>query len=216
MSRLICLVRHGESAWNLEGRVQGQQDPPLSERGRRQAEAVGRCLALEPWDALYCSDLVRAVQTADPITRRTGLAPRQDPDLRERGQGRLEGTLLSEAALVPDVDAPEIGREHPEAVAERCRRAFSRILSGREQRVVVVTHGALIQQALVSLGVLRAAGTLAGERAPRNAGITRVLVRGGAAELLSFDETTHLEGDVAAGDVSTLAGRLMAARSGVG
>src|SRR5687767_9897807 len=210
---LLCLVRHGESAWNLEGRVQGQQDPPLSELGLRQAEAVARDLAAERWHALYSSDLSRATQTAAAIARHTGLPVTLDPDLRERGQGALEGLLLAEAARLPDVDAPEVGREAVTAVAERCRRAFSRMLipeSARaaeapggpggpggpgprqdadpsERRVIVVSHGALIQHALDTLGITRDSSA-----APRNASVTRIRLGPSGAVLVGFDDVSHL------------------------
>ena len=67
MTTRLCIVRHGETAWNAEHRVQGQLDIPLNNIGLRQAQAVGRALKDERFDAIYSSDLVRARQTAAPI-----------------------------------------------------------------------------------------------------------------------------------------------------
>lgn len=143
---VLCLVRHGESTWNAERRIQGQLEPPLSELGRAQAERVAERLAQETWDVLYSSDLSRARQTAEAIARRVGLPIRTDPELREQGQGKREGLLLEDAKrLYPDPNAPEVGRETQEALRERAVRAFEKIRDAHPgQRILVVAHGALM------------------------------------------------------------------------
>src|SRR5947199_4246279 len=78
----LVLVRHGESTWNREHRIQGQLDPPLSEHGRAQAELVARRLAPSKPDAIYASDLQRALETAAPIAAATGVKVQQVPELR--------------------------------------------------------------------------------------------------------------------------------------
>lgn len=147
---VVCLVRHGESAWNRDGRIQGQRDPALSPRGRRQAEAVARRLAADPdgWAALYASDLARAARTAVVIGVRLGLPVELDPGLRERGQGRLEGLTADEALRVyPDFDAPDVGREPADRFGERCLAGLRRVTARhRTGRVVVVTHGGVIRR----------------------------------------------------------------------
>ena len=80
----LCLVRHGETAWNAEGRVQGQLDVPLSEVGRAQARAVAAALALERFDAIYSSDLVRVRETAAPAAERLGMPVALEAALPER------------------------------------------------------------------------------------------------------------------------------------
>ena len=70
MTTRLCIVRHGETAWNAEHRVQGQLDVPLNATGLAQAEAIARALGREKFDAIYASDLARALQTAAPIARR--------------------------------------------------------------------------------------------------------------------------------------------------
>lgn len=90
------LIRHGETDWNVEGRYQGQADPPLNERGRAQARRVAKALQGQRLDALYASDLRRAAETAEAIGRATGLAVRYDPRLREIHQGEWQGLLVTE------------------------------------------------------------------------------------------------------------------------
>jgi probable phosphoglycerate mutase len=96
MPTRICLVRHGETNWNLEQRFQGQLDISLNARGRAQAEALARELAGERFDHIYCSDLKRAVQTATPFARAHGLRIEQNPLLREKRDGAWEGYTHSE------------------------------------------------------------------------------------------------------------------------
>src|SRR6266850_4226595 len=96
-STRLCLVRHGETAWNAEGRVQGQLDLPLSETGLAQARALAAVLAGESFSAIYSSDLARARQTAQPLA---GLLKKEvflDARLRERHYGVFQGMTYAEA-----------------------------------------------------------------------------------------------------------------------
>ena len=97
MTELI-LVRHGETLWNRERRMQGQTDTPLSAIGRAQAQAVGQRLARHPFVALYSSDLTRAWDTAAAIARASGREVRREPALRERTFGVFEGLTYEEMA----------------------------------------------------------------------------------------------------------------------
>ena len=93
----IVLVRHGETSWNTEGRIQGQLDIPLNESGLAQAVAVGRRLGKERLDAIYSSDLERAMQTARPVVHAGAREIRREPRLRERHFGALQGLTGEEA-----------------------------------------------------------------------------------------------------------------------
>lgn len=93
----LVLVRHGETAWNAEGRVQGQTDVLLSEIGHAQARALAEALAGERFAALYSSDLERVRQTAAPAAERLGLEVRLDARLRERHYGIFETLTYLEA-----------------------------------------------------------------------------------------------------------------------
>src|SRR5918911_3248601 len=94
----ILLVRHGQSQGNAERRFGGHSASPLSEHGRRQAEATARALAAEGVTAIYSSDLLRAAQTAEPLARATGLEVRRSGAFRERHLRGMEGLELEEAA----------------------------------------------------------------------------------------------------------------------
>jgi probable phosphoglycerate mutase len=97
MKRLI-LVRHGETDWNAENRLQGQQDVPLNEIGIHQADDIARALADESLDVIYTSDLIRASETAARIAARHGLTPVPDVRLRQSAKGRWEGLTWGEIA----------------------------------------------------------------------------------------------------------------------
>ena len=90
-------MRHAETAWNAEGRVQGQLDVPLNETGLVQARAVASVLGNEPFAAIYSSDLIRVQQTAAPAATRLGLEVFLDERLRERHYGVFQGMTYAEA-----------------------------------------------------------------------------------------------------------------------
>lgn len=92
----LSLIRHGETPWNVEGRYQGQLDPPLTERGRQQAREAARRLAPIGFDVIYSSDLARARQTAEALADVTGLRIHVEPRLREINQGEWQGVLIDE------------------------------------------------------------------------------------------------------------------------
>jgi broad specificity phosphatase PhoE len=133
----LLLVRHGETDWNADGRLQGQTDRPLSDYGRRQAQQLAVELEGEELEAIYSSDLARARETAEIVGERLGLPVELDPDLREKDWGTWEGLTAVER------DRVEFVGESTEAHQQRMLRALRRI-SGRhpeEGRVLVVTHG---------------------------------------------------------------------------
>ncbi len=151
----LILIRHGETAWNRERRMQGQTDTPLSDVGRAQAEAVGRRLADYPFAALYSSDLSRAWETAAAIARASGRDIRREPALRERTFGVFEGLTYDEMSQrFPDEHARFSKRDPDYAVpgGESPRQFFLRSLACLEniaaahdgESVVVVTHGLVL------------------------------------------------------------------------
>ena len=117
----VLLIRHGQSQGNAERRFGGHSATPLSERGQQEAEATARVLQLETITAIYSSDLLRALQTAEPLARATGLEIAQDSAFRERNVGRMEGLTFEEAA-----------QQYPEEYAALLRRDFEHILLGGE------------------------------------------------------------------------------------
>src|ERR1700710_1814696 len=94
----IIAVRHGETSWNVDARIQGQLDIQLNDTGRWQARRVGQALVAEPLAAIYSSDLGRAHETAHAIGQAAGVPVVAHPGLRERRFGRFEGKTFDEIA----------------------------------------------------------------------------------------------------------------------
>lgn len=154
MTELI-LIRHGETLWNQQGRMQGQQDSPLTELGVRQARQLGLRLREVRFDALYSSDLGRAYRTALTISETTGHAVNVDIRLRERNFGVFEGLTNADikvrypddhvrfASRDPHYVMP--GGESALAFKERCVRCLAEIAENhRGANAVVVTHGLVL------------------------------------------------------------------------
>ncbi|HLY94218.1 MAG TPA: histidine phosphatase family protein [Gaiellaceae bacterium] len=143
----LLLVRHGETDWNAEGKLQGHTDRPLNDYGRRQASTLADRLAGEDIAAIYSSDLARAKETAEIVGARVGVPVVVDPDLREKNWGTWEGLTGDERLTV------EFEGETTEAHRDRTLRAIARIVERHPgERVVVVTHGGSVRriQAAVS------------------------------------------------------------------
>jgi broad specificity phosphatase PhoE len=133
----LLLVRHGETDWNAEGRLQGHTDRPLSDYGGRQAQQLAGELEDDELEAIYSSDLARARETAEIVGERLGLPVVLDPDLREKDWGTWEGLNAVER------DRVEFVGETTEAHQERILQALRRIAERHpgDRRVLVVTHG---------------------------------------------------------------------------
>lgn len=156
---LLCLIRHGETAWNAERRIQGQLDIPLNATGAIQARATAAALAAERFDAAFCSDLSRAHDTARAVADTLGLDLTPDPQLRERHYGLFQGLTYAEAeqrhpqdfarhsARDPDYAFPD-GGESLAAFALRVEAVLARIAALHAgARVLVVTHGGVLDVA---------------------------------------------------------------------
>lgn len=156
------IVRHGETRWNLEGRLQGISDIGLSEKGHRQAQMVARRLAGVYIDVAYSSDLTRARDTAQSILENRELTLHAIPELRERGYGTFEGLTVEErqqrypamfaASLVNDLDFAPTGGETPRQTIERMS-AFVAALGMRhpDETVLIVGHGGSLRAAIIAL-----------------------------------------------------------------
>jgi broad specificity phosphatase PhoE len=153
------LIRHGQSTWNREHRIQGQLDPPLSNEGRRQAELVGRRLSGRSFAGFYSSDLKRALETAELIGTAIGARPQSETSLREIFLGDWEGLRTEEIAErfpeawarwveEPDWDVVP-GGEGAALFDARVAGALDDIFRRHAHGdVLVVTHGGVIQVAL--------------------------------------------------------------------
>jgi broad specificity phosphatase PhoE len=173
----LLLVRHGQSAWNAAGLLQGQTaHVPLTELGHAQAAAAARELARLRPGRLVSSDLRRAVQTAEHCARATGLPVTTTPALREQGYGVLEGRPSRELWDVVDWTDPHWSAEGGESLAQLHARVAA-FLDGLRRRppadvVALVTHGDTIR-------AVRAVVAGAGPEAlpaetPHNGTVTRV------------------------------------------
>lgn len=154
MGTRIALVRHGETAWNAEGRLQGQTDIPLNEAGRAQARAAGKRLAGYDgvWGALVSSPLGRAAETAELIGGELGLQV-QEPHggLLERHYGQGEGRAVLDMAR-RELDELLLSAEPETEVVDRGLAALAGLV--REHpgtNVVVVAHGTLIRLVMSAL-----------------------------------------------------------------
>jgi broad specificity phosphatase PhoE len=133
----LLLVRHGETDWNADGRLQGHTDRPLSDYGRRQARELAGALEGEKLEAIYSSDLARARETAEIVGERLGLPVVLDPDLREKDWGTWEGLTAVERDRVEFVGEPT--EAHQARILGALRRISER--HPGDGRVLVVTHG---------------------------------------------------------------------------
>lgn len=152
----LCLVRHGETVWNADGRIQGQLDTELSDTGRSQARAVAEVLGGHRFSAVYASDLVRVRDTAAPTCGRLGMTPLLDPDLRERHYGIFQESTYPEAKeRWPEDYArfaardPEFGFVTGEKLIDFYRRSVDCVASiadrHRGETVLVFTHGGVLE-----------------------------------------------------------------------
>ncbi len=208
----IIAVRHGETAWNVDARIQGQLDIGLNDHGHWQARRAGRALAGEAIAAIYASDLERAHATARHIAAAVGAVPvTTDCGLRERGFGHFEGRTFDEIqqrwpeeaqrwrSRVPDWQPPE-GGESLMQLRERVGRTVA-ALAGRHpgEQIVVVTHGGVLD-ALYRIATGQAVDAPRTWQLP-NAAINRLLWTPQGFTLVGWSDTHHL--DVQAIDEST-------------
>ncbi len=199
---MLVMIRHGETSWNVEGRVQGQTDVPLSEVGHAQARALAEALAAESFCAIYASDLMRVRQTADPAARRLGLPVTLDPRLRERHYGMFETLTYTEVKLkhprdfarfkAKDLDYDFRSGESLRGFFERSIACLAEIAARHDGgRVLVFTHGGVLDMAY------RQANRL-GLQSVRdfeipNAALNRIEISGGAWTVHAWAERAHLE-----------------------
>jgi len=202
----MTAIRHGQTAWNVDSRIQGQLDIGLNAQGLWQAQRVAQALGGEAIDAIYSSDLERAHTTAQAIGARTGVPIQLAPGLRERGFGHFEGHTFSEIesrwpeqALAWRQRNPQFEPPNGESLARFQQRVLECVqpLAQRHagQHIVLVAHGGV-------LDVLYRAATgqdLSAARtwALENAAINRLLWSGQGFALVGWADTRHLESDAA-------------------
>ncbi|MEK9152422.1 MAG: histidine phosphatase family protein [Patescibacteria group bacterium] len=156
----ILIARHATTDWNLERRIQGQRDIPLNDRGRAVAAQLAEKVAVRGITLIVCSDLCRAVETAEIVAARTGARIRRDPRLRESCFGSLEGMTYEEIDRIPgawsrdslDFDFRKFGGECSIGVDLRQSECFDEIrVRESHERPLVIGHGRSLFTKLSSL-----------------------------------------------------------------
>lgn len=139
---MIYVVRHGQTDWNKEGRVQSRADIPLNETGREQAREIRRQLNGITFDGVYSSELCRAVETAEIISGSENVI--RDERLSEVDNGKFEGVAVSEMVkirLSPDYDPVEYGTESRESIRKRVFSFLDETVPGYEgKNLLIVSH----------------------------------------------------------------------------
>lgn len=202
----ILIIRHGQTAWNTQKRLQGHSDIPLNENGRLQAVTLAKILRDEPLDAIFSSDLQRAYQTACEIAKIHNLPVHQDRSFRERCYGICEGMKDGEIreaypesykawyAADPDHFFPD-GERKTESPRQFHHRAVNAIREAATRypgkKIAIVTHFGVIETAYrtaqnIPLGTHCRMPVL-------NTSINRFRWTGGTLELLQWGEASHLE-----------------------
>jgi alpha-ribazole phosphatase len=214
----FILVRHGESVWNSERRIQGSLDPELSPRGRRQTDLLVSHLRVHitsPVAAIYSSPLRRAAQTADQIAAAYRIPVVREPDLREMSLGKWEGKTVAEIQatypgryeqwLEDPLAFPAPGGEDLRSFERRVVGALERMREAHPRDdLVVVSHGGVIKTLLCfALGLdVRYLFRLKQD----NTAINQIELDGRVRRVLLLNATCHLghgEKDLAARDVLT-------------
>lgn len=198
----ILAIRHGETAWNQDGRMQGHLDIPLNATGRWQAQRLADSLGEESIAAVYASDLLRAHETAQAVATGRGLAIEIEVALRERCFGKFEGLTFkeidqrwpveAESWRVRDPDFAPEGGESLRVFYARCIHVIARLAAAHVgETIALVAHGGVMDC------FYRAAARV-GLQAPRtwqlgNASINRLLYTESGLSLVGWSDTFHLE-----------------------
>lgn len=200
----ILAIRHGETAWNVDTRIQGHLDIPLNETGLQQARWLARALAeRDALNAIYASDLSRAHLTAQTIANSVGLSVTAHPGLRERSFGDFQGRTFAEIEVELPDDAHHWRKRTPEwtppgagesliALRERVLATVNELASRHVgQQIALVAHGGVMD-------VLYRAATRLDLQAPRtwllpNTAVNRLLWTPQGLSLVGWADTSHLD-----------------------
>ena len=202
----LYLVRHGQSAGNAEGRFGGHSPTPLSQLGVQQAGLTAQILAKENINAIYTSDLLRAVQTAEPLAKLLDLPIIKTSAFRERNVGVLEGKTFDESKEeFPNDYYALVNRNVHHVITEgesyrhllrRATGALREILNiHRGERVAVFSHtGAICFMTLYLLGAIHRKTQTTPWLVTSNCGINRFEIRGrNNVRVLALNDTRHLQ-----------------------
>ncbi len=198
----LFLVRHGQSVWNDEKRIQGQQDIPLGDEGRKQAIALGGRLKGRQFQACFSSPLKRATETAELILKASGnsIPIITLPELMERNFGDWEGKSIDDLQLLfpndfsqwlaaHQIPAPPNG-ESMDELMKRVERGLDQILAVKEGNVLVVGHSGSIKAAICIFFRLPLSSFV--RMRIDNASLTILEIEDGRNRLVQFNDTCHL------------------------
>ena len=204
-STRLFLIRHGQSAGNAEGRFGGHGPTPLSDLGREQAEKTAKVIAKEGINAIYSSDLLRAVQTAEPLAKLLDLPINASEAFRERHVGVLEGLTFDESKQAFPKDYYALVNRnihHVITEGESYRQLLRRITaklndvlrSHSGERIAVYSHtGAICFLILHLLGAIHRGTKQTPWIITSNCGINRFELRGPHnVRVLALNDTRHL------------------------
>ena len=200
MGRFL-IVRHGETSWNVEGRIQGHSDVALSERGVLQAQALARRLATVSVDAAYSSDLVRASETAKIVLEGRETPLTEEELLRERYYGVFEGLTVEQrqerypamfiASIVKDLDFAPTGGESARETLRRMTSVMGELKRKHlDDTVLVVGHGGSLRSGVMALLELPPESTWKFVMA--NCSLTIIDTYEDNAVLRLYNDTSHL------------------------
>ena len=201
----LLIVRHGETEWNAEGRIQGHTDIGLSENGAQQARSLGQRLADRQIDVAYSSDLKRTSETARLALGHRNVVLNETPRLREYHKGIFEGMTLTEIQtqfpdeypkyLEKDLSYAPEGGETTRDVSTRMASIFQEIKAKHlDETVLVVSHGGALRAAMVSLLGMPLEGNWSFVFG--NCGLPMVDTFADNAGLRLFNDTSHINGTV--------------------
>lgn len=198
----IYLIRHGQTDWNVEGRWQGSLDVPLGEVGHKQARALAEALIDRPINAIYSSDLIRALATAEPLAKSRRLPVMRDARLRELNLGVLQGLTHDEIVMkypaeMKGMEADYMDYVVPEGESRRTLQArafdaWQEIVTTEEKApIAIFTHGGTIRLLLMKLFPNEM------ERLTKvritNTCVTTIDADGESVQLIDLANVTHLE-----------------------
>lgn len=198
----IFIVRHGQTVFNLEKRIQGQMESELTPEGERQAIALGRALDPKQFSALYVSPMQRTRRTAELVTQGWDLQPTYDDGLKEILMGDWQGKLVSEIKA-ECLDEWNIFWYKPEVfnrltcetylqVRNRAAKVMERIVENHpRQNVLVITHGALMKT-LYTYFRYQSIHEIANAPHPHSTGVCIVEKRNGIWTIWDWDNISHL------------------------
>jgi probable phosphoglycerate mutase len=201
----LYLIRHGQSAGNAEGRFGGHSPTPLSELGMEQAKLTAQVLAKEKIQTIYSSDLLRTVQTAEPLAKLLNLPIIQTPAFRERHVGVLEGLTFDESkAAYPRDYYALVNRNVNHVITKgesyghllrRATAALSEIFHVHQgEKIAIFSHtGAICFMTLYLLGAINHKTRTTPWLVTSNCGINRFEIRGrNNIRVLAINDTRHL------------------------